>query len=473
MDTRFKLLIGLDMDQHKVFVNRILNLRKIKMIGLDMDHTLIRYHSEEFEALVYQLIIEQLITIKNYPVEIKKFNFNFHDAIRGLVIDTKNGNILKLSRYGAIRQSYHGTRHINFSDQQKFYRSIYVDLGDPNYMAIDTSFSIAFCVLYGQLIDLKDEHPELMPSYQLIAQDVQFCVDKVHSDGSLKSIIGKNLDQYVIKDKTVVEGLEHFIKHDKKIFILTNSDYNYTKLLLDYAITPFLSHSQSWSSLFEFVITLANKPRFFYDNLRFLSVNADDATMCNIHGPIVPGIYQGGNAKQFTEDLKIRGDQILYIGDHIYGDILRLKKACNWRTALVVEELSEEVESQIRAWPIEKKIVDTMEVKKVLEQKDVDLRTLSIDENTDKYDREIEELQLKISELDAYISRLIYEQSTYYNPKWERVFRAGAEESYFAYQVDRFACIYMQKLSDLLEHSPMTYFRANRRLLAHDLEPTS
>ena len=29
---------------------------------------------------------------------------------------------------------------------------------------------------------------------------------------------------------------------------------------------------------------------------------------------------------------------------------------------------------------------------------------------------------------------------------------------------------YMEKLSDFLEHSPITYFRANRRLLAHDVE---
>lgn len=462
--------IGITMDQHKVFVNRILNLRKIKMIGLDMDHTLIRYHSENFEALVYQLIKEQLIAVKNYPEEIKKLNFNFQDAIRGLVIDIRNGNILKLSRYGAIRQSYHGTQLINFSDQQKFYRSTYVDLNDSNYMAIDTSFSIAFCVLYGQLVDLRDERPDVMPSYQMIAQDVQYCVDKVHSDGSLKSIISKDLNKYVIKDKGVVEGLQHFLKHGKKIFILTNSDYNYTKLLLDYAINPFLNKGNSWSSLFEYVITLANKPRFFYDNLRFLSVNPIDGTMMNLQGAIVPGVYQGGNAKQFTEDLKIRGDQILYIGDHIYGDILRLKKDCNWRTALVVEELGEEIASQIKALPIEKKIVETMDIKKDFEQKNVDLRTQSIDENTDKYDKEILDLQHKIADLDSYIAKLIHDQSTYYNPKWERVFRAGAEESYFAYQVDRFACIYMQKLLDLLEHSPITYFRANRRLLAHDID---
>jgi hypothetical protein len=35
----------------KVYVNRTLNLKKIRYIGLDMDHTLVRYNSENFEKL--------------------------------------------------------------------------------------------------------------------------------------------------------------------------------------------------------------------------------------------------------------------------------------------------------------------------------------------------------------------------------------------------------------------------------------
>lgn len=458
------------MDQHKVFVNRVLNMRKIKWVGLDMDHTLIRYNSEQFEALVYDLVKDKLVDLKHYPERLKQFQFNFKDAIRGLVIDTRNGNILKLSRFGAIRQSYHGTQPIHFAEQKKFYRSTYVDLGDPNYMAIDTAFSIAFCVLYSQLVDLKDELPDQLPNYQIIAQDVQYCVDKVHSDGSLKGIISKNLNNYVIKDKAVVEGLKHYIKHGKKIFVLTNSEFHYTKLLLEYAIDPFLEKGESWRDIFSYVITMANKPRFFYDNLKFLSVNPVDGSMNNHSSPLVPGIYQGGNAKKMTEDLNINGDEILYIGDHIYGDILRLKKDCNWRTALVVEELGEEIASQVKAQPIENNIIQLMEIKQDVEQRYVDLCTLSIDEGTDKYQTQIDTLQQEISKLDLQISTLIQQQSAFFNPKWQRVFRAGAEESYFAYQVDRFACIYMEKISDLLEHSPMTYFRANRRLLAHDVE---
>ena len=454
----------------KVFVNRILNLKQIKYIGLDMDHTLIRYKTKNFEALVYKMVVDDLVNHKHYPASIKKFRFNFDDAIRGLVVDSKNGNILKLSRYGAIRQSSHGTKKIDFSEQKKFYRSIYVDLGDPNYIAVDTSFSIAFCALYAQLIDLKDAPTNDLPSYHVIAQDVLNSVDNVHADGSLKLYISKHLDDFVIKEPAVVEGLKRLIRHGKKVFILTNSEYYYTRLLLEYAIEPFLNDGESWQDLFEYTITLANKPRFFYDKLRFLRIDPKTGCMTNIFGALTPGIYQGGHATKFTDDLALNGDEILYIGDHIYGDILRLKKDCNWRTALVVEELGDEIAAQKKAQPIEKEIIAAMEIKKTLEQEHIILHTKRIDEKTKKYDVELNSLQTKITAIDQKISKLLHDQQAFYNPKWERVFRAGAEESYFAYQVDRYACIYMEKLADLLEHSPLTYFRANRRLLAHDIE---
>lgn len=453
----------------KVFVNRILNLKKIKYIGLDMDHTLIRYNIKNFETLVYTMVVENLIKDNKYPLELEKLQFTFSDAIRGLIIDSKNGNILKLGRYAAIRKSYHGTKEISFTNQKKIYRSTYVDLKDPNYIAIDTSFSIAFCVLYSQLIDLKDQRPHDLPSYSQIALDILGTVNKVHEDGTLKECIAKHMEEYVLQEKEVVQGLKNYISHGKKFFLLTNSQYDYTNLLLKYAIDPFLNEGESWQNLFEFVITFANKPRFFYDNLKFLAVDPNNGTMSNTYGPIIPGIYQGGNARKFTEDLNINGDEILYIGDHIYGDILRLKKDCNWRTALVVEELGEEIASQEKAYPVENKIIQAMNMKKTLEQKNIDLHTQSNNENSKEHFKEISELQNKLSSLDIEIAKFLQAEQTFYNAHWGRVFRAGAEETYFAYQVDRFACIYMEKFSDLLEQSPLTYFRAKRRLLPHDI----
>lgn len=452
----------------KVFVNRILNLKKIKYIGLDMDHTLIRYHTENFEALVFKLVIETLIQNKHYPEKIRDFAFNMQDAIRGLVIDSENGNILKLNRYGIIKKSYHGTRVMHFTEQQSFYKSTYADLNDPNYMVIDTSFSIAFCVLYRQLVDLKDQEPQILPSYRIIATDVLSAVDKVHADGSLKRIIAEDLKHYVIKDAELVANIQRYLRAGKHLFILTNSDYNYTKLLLDYAINAYLPQGQTWHDLFEYVVTFANKPRFFYDNLRFLKIDPATGSMTNLSGPITPGVYQGGNARTFTQDLNVNGDDILYIGDHIYGDIVRLKKHCNWRTALVVEELGNEISAQISALPIEQKIVEAMRLKREIESEHIELFTQRLEEKTHQFDDRISQLQESLSEIDAEVAKLIQKQEAYYNPTWGRVFRSGAEESYFAYQVDRYACIYMEKLLDLFQCSPLSYFRAHRRTLAHD-----
>lgn len=456
----------------KVFINRTLNMRKIKYIGLDMDHTLVRYHTQAFEELAHRTMRKSLVEQKGYPSSVLDLKFEFDLAVRGLVIDRKKGNLLKVSRHGAIRASYHGTKPIDFPTQQKLYKSIYIDLSDTtSYTSIDTAFSISVATLFAQLVNIKDteEGEELLPDYDTISQDVVATLDLAHRDGSLKGEVARNLVKYIIKDPDVVKGLERYRKHDKKIFILTNSDFAYTKLLLDYAINPFLKQHSSWQDLFEIVITNAQKPRFFYDNLRFLKVNPMDGSMTNFDEPLKKGIYQAGGADKFAHDLGLEGDDILYIGDHIYGDILRLKKDCNWRTALVVEELGQEIENYQKAQIYSSEIRANMEKKEPLERALVDLITTKIETGQEADESKVLDLQNQITDLDRKISHLIKTQQALFNPHWGEIMRAGNEESYFAHQVDRFACIYMAKLGDLLELSPRTYFRAARRPLAHEL----
>lgn len=459
----------------KVFCNRTLNMRKIKYIGLDMDHTLVRYHSRAFEELAHRTMCERLTSQKNYPAQVRNLKFEYDLAIRGLVIDRKKGNLLKVSRHGAIRASYHGTQPIDFPTQQKLYKSIYIDLSDVHlYTAIDTAFSISVATLFAQLVDIKDAEvaagrADSMPDYDTMSQDVIFALDVAHRDGSLKGEVAKNLEKFIIRDPETVAGLERYKKHDKKIFIVTNSDFYYSKLLLDYAINPFMSNNQTWEDLFEFVVTFAQKPRFFFDNLRFLKVNTKDGSMTNFDDAITKGVYQGGSANKFTKDLIVEGDDILYIGDHIYGDILRLKKDCNWRTALIVEEIEEEIAAYKKADGSSKEIRSLMEAKEPFEEQLVDIISTRIETGVEADEKKVHELQSQITELDKKISALIKKQQNLFNPHWGEIMRAGNEESYFAHQVDRFACIYMAKLSDLLELSPRTYFRAERRPLAHEL----
>jgi HAD superfamily 5'-nucleotidase-like hydrolase len=453
-----------------VFVNRTLNLKRIGYLGFDMDHTLVRYNSENFEALAHRVMVEKLVNERGYPKSLLKLDFAWDRAIRGLVIDKNLGNMLKLSRYSAIRVSYHGLKPIDYREQGRIYKSVYIDLRDPNYLSIDTSFSIAHGGLFMQLVDLKDSTEQnTLPDYLRIADDLSAVLDRAHRDGSLKDEVRRHLDRYIIKDARVVEGLERYKVHGKKLFVVTNSDFNYTKLLLDHTITPFVKNHKSWEDLFDYVIVSASKPRFFIDNQRFLKIDPKTATMTNMDRKLEPGIYQGGSANVFTNDLQVDPDEILYIGDHIYGDILRLKKDCAWRTALVVDELNGELGKERQAAPILEKINALMEKKYPLEIKIDQLISEQIEKSIHTHDETIKKLLGEISEIDKAISPLIRQQQQVFNPYWGEVMRTGIEESYFAYQVDRFACVYMAQLRELLTTSPRTYFRSQRRPMAHDL----
>lgn len=55
------------------------------------------------------------------------------------------------------------------------------------------------------------------------------------------------------------------------------------------------------------------------------------------------GLYSGGSANMVESSLNIHGDEILFIGDHIYTDVNQSKVHLQWRTTLICRELEEEV----------------------------------------------------------------------------------------------------------------------------------
>ena len=453
-----------------IYVNRVLNMKHIKVIGFDMDHTLVRYNSDKFEELTFNISLEKLIKDKGYPKDIKNFKFDFNRAIRGLIVDKANGNILKVSLYNKIKNAYHGTRELSHKEQKKIYYGSSVDLSDPQYTSIDTAFSIAHTLLFAQLVEFKDANPTLnLPEYINMADDVTYAVDIAHRDGSLKETVKSNFDTYVIKDEKCVQALERFKKYDKQLWVVTNSDYDYTKALLDYTINPFLKDHKSWQELFQVTITLASKPRFFTEKLPILKVHPDTGLMENYDTKIAPGIYQGGYATKLQEDFELAGDQILYLGDHIYGDIVKLKKACGWRTALVIEELSKEVQAYKSTKDLSIEIDELMS-KKITIEKDIDdlyarehefSEKIKKDDVFSKFD--------EIEKIDKKIGLLIKNYEANFNNMWGEVMRAGVEPSAIASQIERYACIYMTMVADFADYSPRTYYRPKKRKIAHEL----
>lgn len=451
-----------------IYINRTLNMKKIKAIGFDMDYTIVRYNSEAFEKYTHQETLKKLVNDKGYPSDILKLEFEFNRVIQGLVIDKSKGNLLKVSRFGKVKSSYHGLSPLDFKEQQRIYGNGVIDLGDPHIQSLDTNFAVSNGVLFSQLVELKKQGMAL-PDFDTLAVEIKEALDMCHSDGTLKNHVRENISQYIVQDPEVVTLLERYKRYGKKLLIITNSDYNYTKLLLDYTINPFLKEHKHWSELFEVTVTLASKPRFFTIKSPFLAIDPINGTMTNADGKIAKGVYQGGWAGKLQKDLGLEGDEILYLGDHIYGDVVSIKKTFYWRTALVLEPLADEIVAIKKSAPIQSEIDKQMVIKEALETKlnELDLRKNEFHEEVSK--EELTALFAEIDKVNATISELLEQHRKHFNPYWGEMMRAGLEESRFADQVEKYACIYMTKVSDLIEYSPRTYFRPVRRTLPHEL----
>lgn len=70
-----------------------------------------------------------------------------------------------------------------------------------------------------------------------------------------------------------------------------------------------------------------------------LSSSSKVLLLCVLNAPA-----SAGSSDIICDLLDIRGKEILYVGDHIFGDILKSKKRQGWRTFLVVPELTKELQ---------------------------------------------------------------------------------------------------------------------------------
>jgi hypothetical protein len=239
--------------------------------------------------------------------------------------------------------------------------------------------------------------------------------------------------------------------------------------LMNHCFTPYLEEHEHWWELFELTVTLSQKPAFFTGKNHFLKVDLDNGTMTNISGELTPKkIYQGGNAEKMQKDLGLDGEEILYIGDHIFGDIVSLKRSCNWRTALVVEELQQELESLIKGTSIQDEITTLMQQKEIFENELDGLYAMEFEMGNAIDKKTIKGKLDQIQNLDHQISDKIKAYQGLYNPLWGELMRAGQEESRFAGQVEKYACIYMSKIADFSGYSPRKYYRPPKRYLPHE-----
>jgi hypothetical protein len=271
----------------------------------------------------------------------------------------------------------------------------------------------------------------------------------------------------------------------------------------------------SWRNFFDVVIVAATKPIFFTEKRPLREVTADvikptgaqdseprdvnaAAKAADVKAESHPArklergkVYENGNLHDFERALGVTGDEVLYVGDHIYGDILRSKKDSAWRTVMVIQELETEIEAyescredfatlegledqrekledDLRYYQARiKDVTRSLEHRPGQHEKGANPAELEADRL--RFKRAVERIRGKLRQIEAEVNAIERRTDLRFHPYWGSLLKESSEQSSFGKQVDDYACLYTSRVSNFLSYSPQQTFRSPRDVMAHEI----
>ncbi len=168
--------------------------------------------------------------------------------------------------------------------------------------------------------------------------------------------------------------------------------------------------------------------------------------------------------------LGVDGDEILYVGDHIYGDILRSKKESAWRTAMIIQELEAEVAGPrvvprgLRARRAPRGRARSPRGRAALLPDAVQgavaahrpratdrRRTAHAEAEAERVriKRAIERVRGRLRQLEAELQSSERRIDQRFHPYWGSLLKEENEQSSFGAQVEEYACLYTSRVCEL------------------------
>eukprot|EP01119_Soliformovum_irregulare_P018681 TRINITY_DN5778_c0_g1_i2.p1 TRINITY_DN5778_c0_g1~~TRINITY_DN5778_c0_g1_i2.p1 ORF type:complete len:526 (-),score=132.72 TRINITY_DN5778_c0_g1_i2:56-1633(-) len=449
----------------RVFVNRDLRLDRIKWIGFDMDYTLAQYISPAYETLTYNLLVERLLEM-GYPDVLKTFQYDPSFPVRGLILDRVLGNFLKIDAFGHINTCVHGRTLLSKKETSEFYPSLFIASNDvgKRFFPLSTLFSLPEISLFADMLEYFEKRPSLtgsqdslsdelsQVSYPNIFSDIRVAIDWIHIN-RLKQETVKDLPKYIKRTDTKLL-FKRLRDAGFKTFLLTNSEYWYTREVMAYLLDT-NKESLPWQDYFDVAIVNGRKPLFFGEGTTLREVNIDTGNLkIGTIDSFKPGrVYEGGSIKLFEKNAQVKGNQVLYVGDHIYADIIKSKKMHAWRTLLIIPEL----EREINVWKSNSKLYNhlrNLEFMKAEAYRGLDSAA------TEPPDT---------SALRASIKSTVVQLNNTYNSHFGSLFRSGTKQSQFSMQVQRYADLYTYDYLNLLNYPLFYHFTAENSSLPHEV----
>jgi HAD superfamily 5'-nucleotidase-like hydrolase len=471
----------------RIFCNRNLRMSGIAWVGFDMDYTLAIYNQNEMDELSIKATIEKLVA-RGYPDLVRSMPYSTAFPVRGLLIDKRFGHILKMNRYKFVTKGYHGLRELAKDELRQLYHSKKIRPATPRYHWIDTLYALSEAAVYAALVEAM-ERRGLHIDYAKAFTDIRESIDEAHRDGTILETVASNFPRFINKDHDLAPTLHKLRSSGKKLFLLTNSRWSYTDKMMRFLLDGEMSEYPHWRNYFDIVIVAATKPAFFQEHRPLLEHAGERLNPASF--PLERGtIYEGGNLHDLERALGVSGDEVLYVGDHIYGDILRSKKESAWRTAMIIQELEGEVlahdschedfsrgeqledardrlEDELRFYQTRYK-----ELSRRIEHASAKTNGFSVADaegERGRIKRAIDRVRGRLRGADAELQAIERRVDQRFHPFWGSLLKEENEESSFGAQVEEYACLYTSRVSNFLLYSPQQYFRSPRDEMAHEL----
>ncbi len=464
----------------RVFVNRALRMERIGCVGFDLDWTIAPYYRLPIEELIFELALDRLVSHFDYPPVVRHAEFRPHFPHRGVIVDREAGVVLKMDRHRYVGRAYLGREQLDGNERARLYRLERLDLRSERFYWVDTLFELPEVNLLAELVELSRRHLLDPPSYGSLFADVRAAVDGVHADGPLKPRIAADLPRYLPRDRDLALALTRLRLPERKLILITNSGWDYTNRLCCYLFDGVLPGLDSWRQLFSLVIVESRKPLFFRKRRPFVELDDSGRPLGEVETPSWGKAYAGGSRWGLEDLMQIPGEGFLYVGDHIYGDIVSSKLTSTWRTALVLSELEEELDKQQDQLPQLRHLDALKGELSTMGHKMDDLRDVlhlygrhpgeEPAETLAETRGRLDQLQQEHRALRRRAAALEEQIATRYNPTWGSVFKQGGSQSLFGSQVHDFSCIYTSRVANFAYYGANHYFRVLKDPMAHELE---
>ena len=461
----------------RVFVNRDLRLSNIDWIGFDMDYTLAIYRQERMDTLSVELTIERMIR-RGYPAYLKNLAYDIRFPIRGLLVDKRYGHVLKMDRYKVVHRGYHGMTRLPDEQIRGLYHDTRIRPHTSRYHWIDTLFALSEVTSYAAVVSALEARGDVI-DYDKLFHDVRASIDEAHADGTVYGVVTGAIDEFVDRDAELARTLHKLRSAGKKLFLLTNSPHSYTDRMMTYLLGNAMPEYPSWRHYFEVVICSAKKPRWFQDGAPLAERDGD--VLKPVRGQLERGrAYEGGNLEEFERLVGVSGSSVLYVGDHIYGDILRSKKESSWSTAMIIQELDAEVLAHeashtdlARMRLLEEDLEKLEDELRFYQARFKELSRAPAGNGAEaeriRAKRAVERVRAQLRSSVAELGVRAERVSARFHPYFGSLLKEQNEMSSFGLQVELYADIYMRRVSCLKSYSPQQYFRSPYDLMPHEL----